>query len=144
MNEIQTLIREINQQVERENWEEALKAGKALWDLPYEGQLMDPKFRSQYADAIKKVAEIYTYIDGDAFSGAQAFKRLYEVADEQVGGEKVSDKDYAAYRLGSIYETAKLPHNAVFWYKGIGPGRARKKARICCSTYIWLRSVMKL
>ena len=137
MNDIQTLIHEINQHVERENWEEALKAGKALWDLPYEGQLMDPKFRTQYADAIKKVAEIYTYIDGDAFSGAQVFKRLYEVADEHAGGaEEISDKDYAAYRLGSIYETAKLPHNALYWYKNtLDLARARKAENLLSNLY---------
>ena len=143
MNEIQTLIHEINQHVERENWEEARRAGKALWDLPYEGQLMDPKFRAQYADAVKKVAEIYTFIDRDIFSGAEAFKRLYEVADEHVGGaEKISDKDYAAYRLGSIYETAKLPYNAVFWFKGaLDLSRTRKKGEdLLFNLYLVARS----
>jgi CHAT domain-containing protein/tetratricopeptide (TPR) repeat protein len=132
MKDIKKLIHKINQHVERRNWQSALKAGKALWDLPYEGQMMDPKFRTQYADAIKKVAEIYTFIDKDIFSGAQAFKRLYEVADEHLGSAKrASDKEYAAYRLGSIYETAKLPHNAVFWFKKtLELGRINNKGEI--------------
>ncbi len=129
MNDIQTLIHEINRHVKRENWEAARRAGKALWDLPYESQLQDRKFRTQYADAVKKMAEIYTFIDKDIFSGAQAFERLYDVADEHVGSaQRVSDKDYAAYRLGSIYEAAKLPHNTVFWFKrALDLSRTRKK-----------------
>jgi CHAT domain-containing protein len=118
MNNLLSAIKKINQQVKLKHWEEAQKAGEDLWGLPYEGQLTDSKLRNQYIDALKKLAEIYTDFTGDALSGSNVFKRVYELADEHLRSpERASDKEYAAFKLGSIYEAARLPHSAVHWYK---------------------------
>jgi len=115
MAQLGNLIRWLNQlNVPGQDKRERYKAAEALCQYsPSEKELTDDRVRNDYVLALFGAA--------NAFSSERAIaplKRAYSIDRGHFDyGVKGSAKEYAAYRLGQIYETLDSYHNAAWWFR---------------------------
>ena len=119
MEEIRLLCKTIDQLAGDKAWDEALEAAEKLWRISRDAEIAEPELRLTYATTLRKVADLFYYRADDPYGTTLVLRRAYEFAanEKQDDLSKPSMQEYAAYRLGQLFQVAKCYQSALFWFK---------------------------
>lgn len=116
---VETLIRELRRLEKGKAWNDAYEVALALWQYQgYEDEVRDPLARDAYLDSLFKVSDLFKFVHRSSSLTLQPLVRAFAMGDWQVSPNRdFSYKELAAHKIGTIYEAARCPHNAVVWFR---------------------------